>query len=204
MEQLKQMKSMLTSCVQNEITNLKESDYQELGAAVDMIKDLSEAIYYCTITEAMEKKEHEEKYYPMYMPTDYNRDQGRYYGRMYYDGGNSSSSGDSSGSSRSYNDSSNRDSQDSRGRDERGFTDSMYPQLHLDMRDSREGRSPISRRSYMEAKEMHQDKAVKMKELENYVSELAKDITEMIHDASPEEKQMLQKKLAALATKVDA
>ena len=190
MEQLKQMKSLLTSCVQNEITNLKESDYQELGAAVDMIKDLSEAIYYCTITEAMEKKEHEEKYYPA--------DQGRYYGRMYYDGGNSGSG------SRNHNGSSNRDSQDSRGRDERDFTDSMYPQLRLDMRDSREGRSPVSRRSYMEAKEMHHDKVVKMKELENYVSELAKDITEMIHDASPEEKQMLQKKLAALATKVDA
>ena len=70
MEQLKQMKSLLTSCVPSEITNLKESDYQELGAAVDMIKDLSEAIYYCTITEAMEKKEQEEKYYPMYMPAD--------------------------------------------------------------------------------------------------------------------------------------
>jgi hypothetical protein len=55
----------------------------------------------------------------------------------------------------------------------------------------------------MEAKEMHHDKAVKMKELENYVSELGKDLTEMIRDASPEEKQLLQIKLAALATKID-
>ena len=28
-----------------------------MGEAIDMIKDLSEAIYYCTITEAMEKSD---------------------------------------------------------------------------------------------------------------------------------------------------
>lgn len=32
--------------------------------------------------------------------------------------------------------------------------------------------------------------------------ELTSDITEMIQDASPEEKQMLQQKIAALATKI--
>jgi hypothetical protein len=59
------------------------------------------------------------------------------------------------------------------------------------MRDAREGRSPMSRRSYMESKEMHHDKAIKLKELENYMMELGKDVTEMIQDASPEEKQLL-------------
>ena len=38
---------------------------------------------------------------------------------------------------------------------------------------------------------------------ENYMHELTEDITEMIQDASPEEKQLLQKKLSTLATKVD-
>ena len=57
MEQLKSMKEMLVGCVQGQLTHLDTVDAQELGAAVDMIKDLSEAIYYCTITEAMEKKE---------------------------------------------------------------------------------------------------------------------------------------------------
>lgn len=45
-----------------------------------MIKDLSEAIYYCTITESMEKSDKEKKEQPMmypveyrYYPTDYNR-----------------------------------------------------------------------------------------------------------------------------------
>jgi len=40
---------------------MEKVDAQELGAAVDMIKDLSEAIYYCTITEAMEEKEDEKE-----------------------------------------------------------------------------------------------------------------------------------------------
>ena len=54
MEDLKTMKKALISCVQTQINgNLKEVDAEELGEAVDMIKDLEEAIYYCTITKAM-------------------------------------------------------------------------------------------------------------------------------------------------------
>jgi hypothetical protein len=41
------------------MTHLDTVDTKELGEAIDMIKDLSEAIYYCTITEAMEKKDEE-------------------------------------------------------------------------------------------------------------------------------------------------
>lgn len=220
MDQLKNMKQSLVSCVQAQLSNIASADYHELGAAVDMIKDISEAIYYCSIAEAMEEKEEQmekgqEKYYtvpmPMYyphMPMDYNynyREVDRQDGRMYYNGGGSSSrsggSSDGRGGSRGY-DEGNRGN-DARGGGTRGYTEREYPQMRLDMRDPREGRSPMSRRSYMESKEMHHDKAVKMKELESYIQELGKDITEMIHDASPEEKQLLQKKLSALATKLD-
>ena len=48
----------------------------------------------------------------------------------------------------------------------------------------REGRSPISRKNYMESKEMGNDKTVQVKELEKYISELTTDITEMIEGAS--------------------
>jgi hypothetical protein len=41
-----------------------------------------------------------------------------------------------------------------------------------------------------------------MQELEAYMNELAQDMTEMIHDASPEEKQIMQKKLTELSTKI--
>jgi hypothetical protein len=56
------------------LTNIAAVDYHELGAAVDMIKDLSEAMYYCSIAEAMEEKEEQmEKEPRYYMPMmDYN------------------------------------------------------------------------------------------------------------------------------------
>lgn len=71
-----------------------------------------------------------------------------------------------------------------------------------EMRDYREGRSPATRKMYMEYKELHTDKAVKMKELERYMHELTDDIMEMIDDATPEEKQILHTKLTALSNKI--
>jgi hypothetical protein len=41
-----------------------------------------------------------------------------------------------------------------------------------------------------------------MRELEKYMQELSQDIVDMISDASPEEKQYLEKKLTTLASKV--
>ena len=61
----------------------------------------------------------------------------------------------------------------------------------------------MTRKGYMEAKEMHHNKEVKMKELENYVKELSHDVVEMIEDASPEERQMLKHKMTALVEKID-
>lgn len=196
MEQLKEMKTILMGQVQAQLGHLENVDTKELGEAVDMIKDLSEAIYYCTITEAMEGKEKEEKSHNMYyIPhRDMERPNGKMYyeepynygGRMYYGGGSNGGSGSmggnggNSGSSRTY----------------REYD--YYPE----MRDMREGRSPISRKTYMESKEMHHDKSKQMQELEKYMQELSTDIIEMIEDASPEEKQVLQKKLMTLSQKV--
>ena len=166
MEQLKAMKHSLMSCIQTQMGNLGAVDTKELGEAIDMVKDLSEAIYYCTVTEAMEgkEKEREPRYY---------RDMDRDWGRMYY---NPSTSGTSYYSER----------------------EAMIPS----MRDYREGRSPEYRKMYMEAKEMHADRAHAMKELEHYVQELTQDLVEMVKDASPEEKQFLEKRVAALAQKI--
>ena len=52
-DKLKWMKDSLICVVENQLCNLDEVDTKELGEAVDMIKDLEEAIYYCTVTEAM-------------------------------------------------------------------------------------------------------------------------------------------------------
>ena len=54
---------------------------------------------------------------------------------------------------------------------------------------------------YMEAKGS-KDKATQLRELEKYMQELTSDMVEMIQDSSPEEKQYLEKKISALATKI--
>ena len=41
-----------------------------------------------------------------------------------------------------------------------------------------------------------------MRELEDYAQELTSDLLEMIQDATPEEKQLLQRKIDTLATKI--
>ena len=42
-----------------------------------------------------------------------------------------------------------------------------------------------------------------MKELEKYLQELSSDIVEMIQEASSEEKSFLEKKISALAAKIN-
>lgn len=153
-------------------------------------------------------------------------------GRMYYSGGsNGSSTGNSgdrsdssgmsggnmggnagSGSSRGYSEGySDGQSQGyeegSRRGYEDGYREGERSGRNRGGRDGREGRSGQSRRSYMETKEMNkgnspQEKQEKMKELEKYMGELSGDITEMIGDASNEEKTMLKTKLQTLAQKI--
>ena len=218
MERLKSMKDSLVACAQAQMGNLQNVDTKELGEAIDMIKDLEEAIYYCTITKAMEEKDkngeynqqmHPAMYYDSSMQENNARGGGsrgyeepiiynggyRYdpyleemmnkrRGIMYYNGSSNLSGGKPSESSTSS--SSNTE-------------DRRYP---MEIRDAREGRSGVRRRFYMEAKEENHGTPAKMKELEEYLKELAEDVTEMIDGASPEEKTILQQKLVSLANKV--
>ena len=73
MERLKQMKENLMACVSSQVCgNLAQVDTKELGEAIDMIKDLEEAIYYATITKAMEEKpEHESRHQEQQPPQYY-------------------------------------------------------------------------------------------------------------------------------------
>ena len=207
MEKLKSMKETLMAQAQSQMGNLQNVDAKELGEVIDMIKDLEEAIYYCTIVKAMEEKEEKPPMYYTMPSMDYSRDMDRYYGKMYYDGNSGGSSGAGTGGNggrsyveynypRYYQDGNRQ----SRG-ESRGYSEREYPLL--EMRDNREGRSPMSRKSYMESKEMHHDKTKKIQELEKYMQELSTDIVEMIEDASPEEKQMLHKKMTALTSKIE-
>ena len=51
MKKLKRMKDCLKDMVMCQMSDLKNVDTKELGEAIDMIKDLSEAIYYCSMTK---------------------------------------------------------------------------------------------------------------------------------------------------------
>lgn len=226
MEQLKSMKHKLTECVEKQINgNLEYTNAQELGEAVDMIKDLSEAIYYCTITEAMEDKDHMKNggHYPAAhyygdqsmtrnYPTDYMYAS---YPMMYASNGQGGNGGNSSSyyTPIMYANDGNRQSQG----ESRNYSPMMYasnggstssymyhspeymypPYVEHDY----EGRSPIMRRRYMDGKK-YNDKQTQMQELEKYTQELASELTDMIKDASPEEKTLLQQKISMLASKI--
>lgn len=209
MEKLKQMKEALVGCVETQIYgNLKDVDAKELGEAVDMIKDLAEAIYYCTITEAMnEGSEHGEKsgkgqhgtmYYkdtmmPMYRHPEpieyYDPRYNMRYPAMYETGNGRETVGTQHAAAM------------------RGYRDGMviYPyeghEQNGEMHDPKDGHSWRRRKMYMEGKGM-KDKTHQMKELDAYVQELSQDLVEMVQDASPEEKQLLQQKISTLASKI--
>lgn len=69
-------------------------------------------------------------------------------------------------------------------------------------RDSREGKSGMMRRLYIEAKEMHKDKDTTMQELEKYLKGISEDITDVIGSMTPEERSMLKSKMSTLVTKL--
>lgn len=190
MEQLKHMKESLICCAQSQMNHLDQVDAEELGEVVEMIKNIEEAIYYCTITEAMNGKENSMNGNSHMM----NGEDRMYYmePRMYYPNGNRSNS------NRGNETSSNSDMM---ARDRRGYQEYEY-EYPMEMRDYREGRSPRSRRMYMEAQQSHADKTTQMRELEKYMQELSQDITEMIQNASSEERQYLEKKLNVLSSKI--
>ena len=184
-ERLKEIKKDLISCVESQMGDLKDVETKELGEVIDMIKDLEEAIYYCTVTEAMEGGKEN---YPTEVRNTFYYTEPKMYTSYPSNGRMMSDTGMTAG-----------------GR--RGYTPYMYlpgadDYMPAYVRDYREGRSPASRKSYMESKEMHKDKATQMEELEHYLNELSTDMAEMIQNATPEEKMLLQQKISNLANSI--
>lgn len=228
---------------------IEKVNTEELGEAVDMLKDLYEAkekmvksCYYKQVMEAMEEHDFEDEeeimdegrrgyrgqprsqsgrfmsrgdgrrsnrgrssrrgYDDMMMYDDMDwdemermRDMDRPYGRMGYSG-SSSSGGSSMGGSQGQSSGMSSGSMGSQGglnSGNRGYSESRYDR---------------AKRGYEETKSIHKDnsaesKQMKMKELENYMKELSTDVTEMIMDASPEEKSMLKNKMQVLMQKIN-
>ena len=197
MDYIKEIKEIVAEQAYEQLKhNLDKVDTQELGEVIDMIKDTAEAAYYCSVVEAMEKAKEEAKengnvvyyterylpYYPRYMDWD----KERYMDSKYADGrfNTSMDHGDTRyASSRRMTDGRYAPDRDGDGRYNEGarryndgsrYHDIPYYDFNEPVaRDLREGRSPRTRRMYMEAKEQHQSKEVQLQELEKYMGELS-------------------------------
>ena len=193
----------LTECTKSQFDKGLESvDTCEMGKVIDMIKDLAEAMYYRTLTKTMDESEDEEI---LKMFDRYGRDK-RFYDHYRYEDGRFAPKG--------------------RGTYRRNYDEPMWhmtPEMYRDMdrepygrmyytepthmHDSREGKSGMSRRTYMDTRDAHkantqQDKEAKMHDLETYMRELSDDLTELIADMIPEEKNLAKSKLSTLVSKM--
>jgi len=62
MERLEHIKEMLLSSVEGQLGHLEQADTHELGEVIDMIKDIYQCEYYCSIAQAMDTAEDKMKY----------------------------------------------------------------------------------------------------------------------------------------------
>lgn len=200
----------LAECAEKQFeAGIENIDTAEMGQVTDMLKDLAEAMYYRTLTKAMDDSEPEEI---MEMFERYGDGGRRYYDHYRYADGRFAPKG--------------------RGSYRRGYEEPPYyhmtPEMYRDMENRRDmDRSngkmyysePMSnmanmessydraKRNYTETKDLHrnntqQDKEAKMRSLEEYFREISSDITSLVADMTPEEKTMLKAKVSALATKL--
>lgn len=201
----------LAECAEKQFNNGIESvDTAEMGQVTDMLKDLAEAMYYRTLTKAMDDSDPEEI---MEMFERYGNGGRRYYDHYRYADGRFAPKG--------------------RGTYRRGYDEPPYyhmtPEMYrnmenyrdMDRRDGRmyysepsmnsgvhtESRYDMAKRNYTESKELHrgntpEDKEHKMKELEKYLREIGSDIAELISDASTEEKNLLKNRMQVIMQKI--
>lgn len=214
-ERMHEMIEKLSECAKCEFDKgIENIDTTEMSTVVDMFKDLSEAMYYRTLTVAMQESDTDEI---MEMFDRYGNDR-RYYDHYRYSNGRFAPKG--KGTYRRgyeempyympfevYGDEYYRDIDRPKGR--MYYTENSVNRNGTSnmVRDGREGKSGMSRRAYMESKEMHkgntaEDKTAKMQELERYTKELAEDVTEMLTDMSAEEKSLLKSKMQSLMQRI--
>ena len=195
MEKMKDIKCRLIEAVQAQVADIKHVNAKELGEVIDCIKDLEESLYYASIIQAMEKTEEEEEK-RSYNNINYYMDNPV---KMY-------------GGRRMYND---RPWYEPSSGDRQYYVPYMeYAPYMMRDKDWREAhmysegskpmdRSSMSRRMYMENKKNKVKDTESMQDLEHYIKDLGDDLTDMIQNSTPEEKQVLSTKLQQLASKVN-
>ena len=199
-KRMHEMIETLTEVAKCEIDKgIENVDTKEMGEVADIIKDLSEAMYYRTITVAMEDSEY---------GVDYDWE-----GRKGYRGQMRDSKGRYMSRRRGYMpmmhdydwDNMQMDRDMDREHGKMYYTEPMT--MHNDNQPHTESRYDRARRGYEETKSMHKDnspesKQMKMKSLEDYMKSLAEDVTDMVNDMSPEEKSLMKQKMQVLMQKI--
>lgn len=185
---------------------IENVDTCEMGKVVDMMKDLSEAMYYRTLTKAMQESDTEEI---MEMFDKYGDDGKRYYDMWRYKSGRFAPKG--RGTRRGYEEppyyhmtpDQYKEHDPEYWRDVDRKDGKMYFTEPVTM----ESRYEKAKRGYKEAKHAHtsntaEDKQAKMKDLEAYLKELSEDVTQLLSDATPEERAMVRGKMQVLTQKI--
>lgn len=211
----------LSECAKSEFDKgIENVNTDEMGKVTDMLKDLAEAMYYRTLTNIMEESDVEDalgmldrRFYDDYRYKTTGRyapkGRGTYVGRRGYEEPpymhmmNREDLQD-------WDSMSERERMRDLDRASRGrmyYTDTESMRKDGDMRDSREGKAGMMRKGYMETKEMHkgttpQDKEANMRSLEEYLKELSEDLTGLLSEMTPEERQMAKTKITTLAAKM--
>lgn len=177
MDNLKKIKDKLETTIVSQLENgIENVDTQEMGMAIDMLKDIASTIYHCTLVKAMESSEYGK---------DYDENGAYKYYTPYYHDSEHMNKGDMDYSA---------------SKMRQGRPDTMYPSrfYYSDGNTGYMGKSGNVRRRYFESK----DPSSKMQSLEDYANTLNEDLSEMVSTASDNEKAMLKNKLQMIAQRL--
>ena len=211
MHKIQEVMEKLESAVSAEFAKgLECVNTDEMGKVIDMIKDCTESLYYYSIFEAMKKSEEEKELEELAEKKYFNHDNIMY---------THHSSPSVEQILRDYDEMSPAKKYEIRERISKRFyppyAENTWTKYHDDVdtdimsmrRDNKEGTSGVQRKAYVEMKEKYradtpENKRMRTTELEKYLQELSSDITNMISDASVEEKNLLKQKLSILQQKI--
>lgn len=211
-ERIHKMVECLTEKTLSELDKgIENVNTEEMGEAVDMIKDLCEAEYKAVIVKSMKKADEEEEEYNKELLRALKDEYGEEGGRRYYDEYRYKTTG-------RYAPKGKGTYVGRRGYEEPPYYH-MYPDRDMDREYGRmyyteptathtsESGYDRAKRMYTETKEMHkantpEDKEHKMKALDGYIKELGGDITQLIGDMTAEERNLMRTKLSTLVSKL--
>ena len=207
-ERIHKMVECLTEKTLSELDKGVENvNTEEMGEAVDMIKDLCEAEYKAVIVKSMKKADEEEEEYNKELLRALKDEYGEEGGRRYYDEYRYKTTG-------RYAPKGKGTYVGRRGYEEPPYYH-MYPERDMDREYGRmyytepknESGYDRAKRNYIETKEMHsgttpQDKEQRMKALDKYIKTVTNEIIKIVSDnATTEEKSLIKNNMNNLMSK---